>query len=327
MTVILSPYLTKRKYEWSGWKSAKLTRQLVSQFDEDSESYTIWGYDGQEAHMCSIWKNTVPDHVLSTGYTQEQNDLDKADFETNFKSSANQSSTPKAADGKLFVLPNSFPGDVLLNFSGASDSDTLGRAGGTPFQLQKAGLGSASLSATFLDGIFLAGGHLSWKNGSLGSCLTLRLNAPASTVKTPASPGAGNCNLSPTGFGFNIIVPAAGNGQYDLDSVIPIPAYDDETSEQNGFWGYSEPWVGKGVITPGSPGKSKYNLFDVPLYLAVLCKINLLSDAGERDLIAPAIKPKWILPEWELKVTIDNADASKTLQVAWDLMVARRKCV
>ena len=34
--------------------------------------------------------------------------------------------------------------------------------------------------------------------------------------------------------------------------------------QQTGYWTYSEPWVGKGTVTPGSPGASKYNLFDFP---------------------------------------------------------------
>lgn len=233
---------------------------------------------------------------------------------------------PVADDGKPFVLPNIFPGEVLLNFTGCSDSPTE-RFGGDLFAAQKVGTGTTETTLDFLDGVFLAGGHIDWVGGGWGSTVYFELVAPASTVKAPASPGTGNCNLAPTGLGFNIIVPAAGNGQYDLDAVVPIPAFHDETNTMQGYWTYSEPWIGKGTITPGTPGASKYNLFDIPLELAHFAKIHLGHAEGSRDLIAPAIKPKWILPEWKMKVIISNADANKTLMVSWDLLIARRKSV
>lgn len=234
---------------------------------------------------------------------------------------------PRAADGKPFVLPNIFPGEVLLNFTGCSDTvSPPERFGGALFGVQQVGVGDAVQTLDFLDGVFLAGGHIDWSGGSWGSYVYFELVAPASTVKAPASPGTGNCNLVPTGLNFNIILPAAGNGAYDLDAAVPVPAFADETNEPNGYWNYSEPWVGKGVTSAGSPGTSKYNLFDVPLELAHFAKIHLFRPDGQRDLIAPAIKPKWILPEWKMKVAVHNTGAG-TLSVVWDLLIARRKSV
>jgi len=230
---------------------------------------------------------------------------------------------PIAADGKPFVLPNSFPGEVLLTFTGASDGVT--RFGGDIFGLQVVGAGTATQTLVFNDGIFLAGGHVDWDGGSWGSYIQLDMTAPASSTKAPASPGQGDCNKAPTGLGFNIIVPAAGDGAYDLDVVTPIPSTDDETNAQTGYWNYSEPWVGKGVVSPGVPGNSKYNLFDIPLALAHFTKLHLFLETGQRNMVAPAIKPKWVLPEWQMKVTVVNTDAAKTLRVAWDILLARRK--
>jgi hypothetical protein len=233
---------------------------------------------------------------------------------------------PVAMDGKPFVLPNIFPGEVLLNFTGSSDKlSPPQRFGGALFGLQQSGVGTASMDIDFLDGVFLAGGHVDWTGGSWGSSVYMELVAPASTVKEPATPGHGNCNLVPTGLGFNIIVPAAGNGAKDIDVAVPVPAYDDETNVQNGYWSYSEPWLGKGTLSP-SPGNGKYNLFDVPLELAHFAKLHLHLDKGQRDLVAPSIKPKWILPEWKMRVTIDNKGTG-TLSVSWDLLIARRKSV
>jgi hypothetical protein len=231
---------------------------------------------------------------------------------------------PLAADGKPFVLPNSFPGEVLLNFTGINDKlSPPERFGGTLFGLQKTGVGSETFTIDFLDGVFLAGGHIEWDGGSWGSEVYMELTVPATTVKDPVVANHGNCNLVPTGLGFNIIVPAAGNGTKDLDVPIPVPANDGETNAQNGYWSYSEPWLGKGTVSPAVPGYGKYNLFDIPLELAHFAEIHVFKDSGARDMIAPAIKPKWILPEWKITVTLINA-GSGTLRLAWDLMIARR---
>jgi hypothetical protein len=221
-------------------------------------------------------------------------------------------------------LPNIFPGDVILVFAGASDSPTA-RCGGPCFELQRVGHGSESFTISMNDGVFLAGGHLSWEGGGLGSRVEFSLHAPASTTKAPSTPGAGNCNRVPTGLGFDLIVPAAGNGQFDLDVGIPVPVSDDETSAQNGFWTHSEPWCGRGQLAPGIPRQSKYGLFSVPLKLATFAKIPLTMESGFRDFLVSSIKPKWILPEWEMRVEIFNADAQKTLTVCWDLTMARRR--
>lgn len=234
---------------------------------------------------------------------------------------------PTASDGKPYVLPNSFPGEVLLNFVGCSDKlSPAERFGGPLLVVQKQGVGTSSLDLDFLDGIFLAGGHVDWDGGSWGSLVRMELWAPASTVKEPVVPNEGNCNLVPTGLGFNIIVPAAGNGAKDVDVPVPVPANDAETNEQNGYWNHSEPWLGTGVVAPVASG-GKYNLFDQSLELAHFAKLHLFHDQGRRDMIAPAIKPKWILPEWKMKVIIDNADANKTFRVSLDLLLARRRSV
>jgi len=237
---------------------------------------------------------------------------------------------PVAADGKPFVLPNSFPGEVLLNFTGCSDKlSPAERFGGDDFGLQVVGAaGDSSFIVEFIDGVFLAGGHIEWEGGSYGSSVYMELHAPASTVKDPASPNTGNCNLVPIAQGVNLIVPAVpGTGSKDLDVVIPIPSNDNETNDPTGYWNYSEPWIGNGTVSAGSPGASKYNLLDIPLELAHFAKIHLMRDTGARDMIAPAIKPKWVLPEWKMKVVLHNGDTNKTIRLAWDLLVARRKSV
>ena len=317
----------ERQYpDWASWKSACITRGLPVQFQETDTGYEVWGYDGPECHTVVLWKNPAPAAVLGNdpGVQQAIYDAERLDFEANFKPYGNKAVEPRASDGKPFTLPNIFPGEVLLNFAGAGDQlDPPLRYGGPLFQMEVQGGSDATFDIDFLDGIFLAGGHVEWEGGSPGSYVEMTLHAPA-TVIEDAPQDLGDCVPSPTGAGFNIIVPAVG-GPKKLVSGVPVPAYDDETGEQNGRWNYTEPWVGKGSLSAGVAGAAKYNLFDAPLKLAVFAKLALPSASGQRDLASPSIKPKWVLPEWKMRVAVHNADASKTLRLSWDLLIARRK--
>lgn len=89
-----------RSFTWTNWKSVSALKNLVPQCDDDGSTYTIYGYDDQEIILCTIWKDTVPDGVLQGGYTQEQNDADRTEFEAKYKPKMNRSISPRTADGK-----------------------------------------------------------------------------------------------------------------------------------------------------------------------------------------------------------------------------------
>jgi hypothetical protein len=88
-TVKISSQYTQRHYNWTDWKSLCETKNGNYQYNEDASNYKIWFYDDPEVYICNIWKISVPETVLKSGYSQQQNDIDKLDFETNFKSNAN----------------------------------------------------------------------------------------------------------------------------------------------------------------------------------------------------------------------------------------------
>lgn len=89
MAMAFSPNYTVRNYTWTVWKTIWSSKSLIHQYDDDGLTYTIYGYDGPEVIVCTIWKGEVPYTVIANGYTQVQNDLDKADFVTNYLSTAN----------------------------------------------------------------------------------------------------------------------------------------------------------------------------------------------------------------------------------------------
>lgn len=234
---------------------------------------------------------------------------------------------PVASDGRLYISPNIFPEECYMVFTGSGDKITepQDRFGGDLCLLEKNGQGDSEMDLRFIDGVYIAGGHISWTGGDPGAYIYMELRSDASTVKAPQTPGEGNCNLVATGLGFNMIVPAAGNGQYDLDYAAPVPAYHPETNAKTGYWEYSEPWIGKGTVSAGVAQHSKYNLYDEGLELNHFAKILLLTNEGTRDMFIPAMKPKWLLPEWYLRIELHNANNAKNLHVAWDLLLGRRK--
>lgn len=288
---------------------------------------TALDFIGTEGDACDIWFKadlSGGDQTLLASVVAAHDGAETPDAPRVQLTDRNGAPLPLATDGKLFVLPNIFPGECILTFSGAEDSETTPLEGAL-FGLQAAPEDSAEQVWSFIDGVYISGGHIEWEGGSFGSQLEFEIWTTASTTKAPAVANQGNCNRVATGLGFDIIVPAAGNGAYDLDSACPVPAYANETEEQTGYWECEDLWIGRGTMSPGVPQHAKYNLFTAPLEAAHLCRLHLMKDSGSRDVVLPNIKPKWLLPHWRLKAIITNASTTKTLSVAWDLEIARRR--
>lgn len=101
MATTQSSQFTQRTYAWTAWKAVYLTKGSPFQYDDDGTNYTIWTYDGPEVHACQICKGPLP--YSTADYTQTQNDLDKTDFETNFKALGNMPLSQLDTDGAEIV--------------------------------------------------------------------------------------------------------------------------------------------------------------------------------------------------------------------------------
>ena len=75
---------------WTAFKENARQRGFSVQYNIDDGIYFIFGLDGPLAFNCVIWTGTVPDGVITGGYSQAQNDTDKTEWETDFKAKANQ---------------------------------------------------------------------------------------------------------------------------------------------------------------------------------------------------------------------------------------------
>lgn len=220
------------------------------------------------------------------------------------------------AEDKPIVLPNIFADDVDLYFPGVGD--TASNIGdGQPFQLSSDVAGDTTITWSFRDWLYLAGGVMTFRNGELGDTITFTVNAPASGV-TP-NPGAGNVNLVPTGLGFNAIIPAAGDGSHDLTTPIPIP------TDVGGakYWDWSRPDTGLGSVSAVPTGNGSYSLFDVAMPLVTWLRAMPLLGSGMLDYKLPAIRPKRILPHWEFQATLTNGGHAG-LEVVWVMFGARK---
>jgi len=125
MATHLSPYLTERTHTWTEWKAAHTSHMGLLQYDALPDHYLIWFYDGPEVHTCQIWRETVPQDIVDGGYTQEENDSDKADFEGNYQANGNQPLDYRTSEGKLLFQLNpdtsfDIPAVSVLNTPDAS---------------------------------------------------------------------------------------------------------------------------------------------------------------------------------------------------------------
>lgn len=86
---------------WTEFKSIIIRKYLQIQHEDNGEVYSIFAIDSSIVYICTIYKNTVPDNIETNGYSQNQNDLDKTNFETNYKEKSNYSIQTKDIEGRL----------------------------------------------------------------------------------------------------------------------------------------------------------------------------------------------------------------------------------
>lgn len=90
-----------RSGAWGWFKPIVVAKGLSVQYDEGANTYLVYGYDGPEVICCTIWQAAAPPSVVDGGYSQAQNDADKAEFEIAYKPGANKAIIPRAIDGRI----------------------------------------------------------------------------------------------------------------------------------------------------------------------------------------------------------------------------------
>lgn len=228
---------------------------------------------------------------------------------------------PRTSDGRPIGLDSRFRGDVDPYFAGAGDDEAQGRGKGAAFctgwDADPGAPADKTVTFYFNDWVYISAGSVRWTGAEPLDTVDFKVYAPATPVV--ANPGAGNCNLVATGLGFNMIVPAAGDGSHDYSDPVPVPA-----SGDTGYWTWDEPDEGKGTVSPGSPGASQYNLFDISLDLVQwVQQLQLIGNGVE--LLDPITKARKILPQWRFDVKVHTEGGHAPFHVAWHLNTARKK--
>jgi len=231
-------------------------------------------------------------------------------------------SPPVAFDGKPLVTTNALPEWCILNMAGAGDLVTeIG--GNNKFLLECDDPDNdVDLEFAFIDAVYVTSGVGLIENAKLGDYIDFQVHAASSTV-TENGGGTGNCNSVPTGLGFNIIVPAPGNGGHDIDlvddaNIVLAP-------DNDGWWDWDFPHIGRGTVTPNYEQKGHYNLFPVGMNLASFATKVPLLGSNVLNFGIQNVRAKMIPPHWHWHVTLHSHTADNMTQVAFFLNVGRAR--
>jgi len=209
---------------------------------------------------------------------------------------------PSEQDKKPIVTISPATEGFVTWITGAGDDAEAqfpesGRGTGTPFVLsfsEDEVPCTKTLEFDFIEPVEVHDGQVSWRqpqNWGSQDSFSLGLRIPSSSVNLNTS-SLGNCNKIPIGPEMNMIVPAAGDGQYDLIEACPVQ----DRQNQGGFWDNE---YATGVVTPNSvPGKGLWNLFDFEITGWLIKNIPMTHPMGVFDI--DVYKTEYFHPSWYL---------------------------
>ena len=218
-------------------------------------------------------------------------------------------------DGKL--VTTTYPADQVNNeyiwLTGRGDDPVLGRGEGTRLKIEYGPSegGNKYVELQFNEQIQLHDGRMfvpereKWNDNDEWS---FSIVMPA-TVGT-STPGAGNANKVPTGMGFNIFVPAAGDGAWtvDLDTVAPVGA------GGAGYWDYD---MFTNVLSmSATPGQAGYHLMDIPIEAFFMKKLPIPTHNMAVFDMEP-YKSERIAPRWKIRLTIHKSAVGSGTIIGW----------
>ncbi len=306
------------KLPWTEFKNMVRDKKIPIQRRETENAHELMLPEGSNTWVSYIFKENDPNYVESV----------YLDYQDNYASLVNLPLQPRSEDGRILMQPVTLDKGIWHWFCGAGDDPVAGKAGGQTFMLSSAAAHEVvTASWHFNDWVALSGGVARYRGANLGDVCNFTMYAPAS-VATPNETGTGNCNKVPTGLGFNVIVPAAGDGAFDVDlenDVTPIP-----NEGKGGLWDWSWPDEGRGTFLP-APGHfpfmvGHYDFYDVPIpMIRFIANVPLLGQ-GQLEFNPQNPHPTYILPHWQMVCTLTRgADASTPLEFIWYMMTARKK--
>lgn len=218
-------------------------------------------------------------------------------------------------DGKYVVASNpATPGwSSWITSAGDLKGPPIVRGGGDLLQLSwdaTEARGTKEMEIQFAEPIQMHDGGANYNPSQWGpeDQINWRMVINAA-VTTPNTSGTGNCNKINIGNGAHIIVPAAGDGDFDVNLSIASPA---PSSDSTGFW--DSDYV-TGTITPNVSQKGRFNLFDFTIQLAAVMRVHFHNMQGAFQL--PAYGVAWIHPNWRLRAIVDKQSPGAGVITGW----------
>lgn len=226
-------------------------------------------------------------------------------------------------DNRLIVQPVTLTKGQWHYWHGEGDDiaatpQTVG--GGQAFEASCSTADDCVVEWSYRDPVWIAGGSFRFQGAQMGDKVSFVIYAPATAVVANVG-GTGNCNLVGA-----VIVPAAGNGAYDVDLATcnPIPTADE--APYSGYWEHALPanMKGRGTTTPSStPGQAKYHLLAVDYDLDRFVNGERLLGSGENFYEPQNINVSLCMPGWEFKCTLHNETGTHTVEAVWRVLVSR----
>jgi hypothetical protein len=263
--------------------------------------------DGKPSFWAAVFKDNDPRYV----------EADRNDWVNNHEGGANGPTKPRDYDGKDKVQPVTLSKNQWHYWHSVGDTAGALR-NGQQFQLSRSADGDASCTWQYRDPVWMAGGELMFQGAAMGDHVSFCVFAPATPVTAADGGNTGNCNVY-----YGVIVPAAGDGAYnvDLDEAHPVPA-----PSEDGYWDYALPanMQFSGTVTVSSaPGSAKYHLIAQRFDLTRFVTKELLLGAGKTSYEPQNINASLCLPQWRFECVIHNEGGSHQLDVVWRVLVSR----
>lgn len=301
----------KLEVTWTELKVLAAKKYVGFHSYETSNAYEVYIIeDGKPAFWAAIFKDNDSRYV----------EADLTDWESNYKADANGPTKPRDYDGKDKVQPVTLSTNQWHYWHSVGDTSGALRAG-PQFKISNDGSaegGNMVCEWRYRDPVWMAGGKLLYRDAALGDHVSFCVFAPATPVTASAGGNTGNCNVY-----YGVIVPAAGDGAYDvdLDECYPVPA-----PAEDGYWDYALPAdmkFGGTVTLSATPGAAKFHLIAQRFDLTKFVAEELMLGDGTSDYTPENINASLCLPEWRFECKVHNEGGSHTVIAVWRVLVSR----
>ena len=224
---------------------------------------------------------------------------------------------PHDKDGKQLITVTPRKATMQTWFHGSGDTAPDGRGQGAPMSVSLEGGDEGQVEYQYLEPVWLHDGGVRWNEGGgwgPDDYFELSLKMPATPI-APNGGGTGNANLVD-----GVIVPAAGDGGFDVDLSTAVPVPVENAAAPDGFWEVSDE-TGEVTLSP-TPGAAPYHLVAAALELFLMRAMPMIGTPHSFEI--EAYEVKMVHQTWVVCFKVTKASAGAGHVRGW-LLGFRRK--